>query len=337
MKRHFTVSRIIFIVLTVCALLFTAYWSYNTALSSLAGGLPQKYTEVIASIVVNTDILAAKDLENMDMSVFSGDIPEVLAIRLYDDRGNLDLNATKSAPKFKVQSEIPALNIAQGIVELDKKNRDTEWLNTVYQLKQVYETLNTIVSDLENVPEAGLLQEDALSKYDIVKSAMNICDASDALENFTDMYKSEFEAFLDGISTISDLEALAKSAENGAHITTAIAVKLAEYSTISYSLNDLPEYFNNSGSNNRSWFEKIFTRNTGSEVITPIFVFDDSTKSGLKPVRYSDVIFSYKVYDILDYVPSINFYIFIALAFLLLCFIFIPTKKQGSSAGEIKG
>jgi len=334
MKKHFTILRIIFILLTLGALGFMAYRSYENALGSLTGGLPGGYAEAVAPIIVSADILAAKDMENMDMSIFSADIPEMLSIRLYDDKGNLELGATKNMPKFKAQSEIPNLHIAQGIIDIDKKNRDVEWLSTIYLIKKAYDGINDIVIDLENVPETGLAEMDANSKYYGIKGVMTVIDLIDALDGFTTTYENEIELFLDGISTMSDLEAISESAKNGAVITTALAVKLAEYSTVSYPVDNLPEYFSGKGNTNNSLLEKLFTKNTGSEVITPIFVYDDDAKSGLKLARYSDVIFSYKAYDVLDYIPQKELYILAGLTFLLLCFIFIPTKKRNAKERE---
>ena len=333
MKKHFTISRIIWIILIVTAICFLAYKSYDAALASLKYGAPERYVEVVAPIITNMDVVNVQDVNGMDISVFSGGLPEVLAISFYNEVGISQAEATKKSPEFTNSGNIPGFNIGQAIIDIDKKTRDADWMNTIYQLKTIYGHLDNIIIDLENINEDGLADNYAQGKYDIVIGIIEMCGALDILDGFTEEYKVEFDALMDGIATQNDLEAIDLAVKSAMTINAGVALKLAEHSTISYFIQDIPSGLDGDFGKNRSFFEKILTKNTGSEIVTPIFAFaEEENDSGLKLIAYSNVIFSYKAYDILDYIPQINLFALAGFGVLLFLVIIIPKRGKKKPA-----
>ena len=332
MKKQ-TILRVILILLTLGALSFMAYRSYNSAIGSISGGSPSGYIRAVTPIIVNPNIYSLDEFEDFDMSVVGADDRNILAVSLYNTEGNLEFSATKNMPRFAAKSKIPALNIKEGIVDIAKKESDMEWLGTVYLIKKAYDELNGVVFELENAPPSGLNEEDVRASLYYIEGVILVVDLIDALEGFTDTYKKEIEIFKTNISPRSDPNALSESAKNGAIVTKVLAEQLAEHITVSYPLDDLPAYFDKDISTDSSGL-KIFKKHTGGEVIAPIFVFDEDTDSELRLAHYVSVVFQDKSYNVLKQIPQKELYVLAGLTLLLLCFIFVPSKKRGVKIDE---
>ena len=331
MKKYFTIKRIISIIIILFLLISALYFAYNEAVSRLKNDVPTKYIDIAAPIVVTFGDLKIEDIAGLDINDIISDTSKLVTVRILNHAGLVELEATRESPKFSVPAQSDNPSVTPLIMILYKNIQDSNWTDSVYQMKTVYDGLDGIHTDLndslvttgDTTEALGFDDDSARAKYEMVKAMMDICRYLPALngpvtgETFDMLHQGHFNDILDAIAASEDVEAVKLAIESIEAINADIAVKLTEFTTVHHFLSNIPK---------DNIFQELFSFGIGSEIVTPIFT--TTPESGIKLTHYCAIIFEFGIDDLINNLPKIYLMIIGALAFLLLLAFIIPTKKS---------
>ena len=328
-RKHFTISRIILIVLILSALIFIGTKGLTISKNTLKNDLPAKYTDIFAPIIVSLNSLDEEDISELSLEMLGADVQEVIAVRIFNTKGILLFEATKEDPKFHTINSTDMLNIRTNIDKLNVLLKDSEWSTSAYQLKTIYDNLRSVSLELSETVDSGMSESSAIIEYDTVLYTMQMCGGMPLTSDLAEKYSEEFALILDGISTMSDVDAITASIDAIDIISADAAAILAEYVTMNSYVPHLPEVYSPKKDKKQGWFEKLMTINAGNEATAPIFIESDlSEEELLSAMWYCDIIFAYKSYDAFQYMPRVYKYLSGGFLILLLLLIFVPAKKE---------